>query len=65
MPSREGTRRVELGGSPFEQNAHFQDAGLYVGMADGAQEDGVELLELFDRNVGQDLAGALVALSRG
>jgi hypothetical protein len=32
-------------------------------MADGAQENGVEFLELFDRTVGQDLAGALVALT--
>jgi hypothetical protein len=32
-------------------------------MADGAQKNGVELLELFQRAVGQDLAGALVALA--
>jgi hypothetical protein len=34
-------------------------------MADGAQKNGVEFLELFDRTVGQDLAGALVALTSG
>ena len=32
-------------------------------MADCAQKNGVELLELFQRAVGQDLAGALVALA--
>jgi len=32
-------------------------------MADGAQENGIEFLELFDRTVGQDLASALVALT--
>jgi hypothetical protein len=51
------------GKARLEQNADFQDAGLDVGMADGAQKNGVELLELFQRAVGQDLAGALVALA--
>jgi hypothetical protein len=32
-------------------------------MADGAQKDGIELLELLQRAVRQDLAGALVALT--
>ena len=32
-------------------------------MADGAQEHGIELLELIDRAVGQDFAGSLVALA--
>jgi hypothetical protein len=32
-------------------------------MADGAQENGIELLELLQCTVRQDLAGALVALS--
>ena len=52
----------------LEQDAHFQNAGLDVRVADGAQEDGVELLEFLQRTVGKDLAGTLVALgvvSRG
>jgi hypothetical protein len=33
-------------------------------MADGAQENGIELLELLQCTVRQDLAGALLALAR-
>ena len=47
----------------LEQDADFEDAGLHVGMADGAEEHGIELLELLERAVGQDLAGPLVALA--
>jgi hypothetical protein len=32
-------------------------------MPDGAEEHGIELLELFERAVGQDLAGSLVAFT--
>jgi hypothetical protein len=52
------------GEARLEQNAYFQNAGLDVGMADGAQENGIELLELLQCTVRQDLAGALVALAR-
>jgi predicted Fe-Mo cluster-binding NifX family protein len=45
------------GEAGLEQDAHFQDAGLDVRVADGAQENGIELLEFLDRTVGQDLAG--------
>jgi len=52
------------GEARLEQNAYFQNAGLDVGMADGAQENGIELLELLQCTVRQDLAGALLALAR-
>ena len=52
--------RAEAG---LEQDADLEDTGLDLGMADGAEEHGIELPELFDRAVGQDLAGLQVALA--
>ncbi len=40
----------------LQQQALFQDARRHVGMADGAQEDGVELAQLVDRAGGQHFA---------
>ena len=37
--------------------------GLHVGMADGAQVDGVERAQLVDGPRGQDFAGAQVAVA--
>ena len=47
----------------FQQQALFQDARLHVGMADGAEVDGVELPELVDAAGGQRFAGLQVALA--
>ena len=41
-----------------QEQALFQDAGGDVGMADGAQEDGLEGGQFVDDLLGQDLAGA-------
>ncbi len=40
-----------------------EDAGRDVGMADRAQEDGVERAQLVDGARGQDFAGAQVAVA--
>ena len=47
----------------LQQQALFEDARLDVGMADGAQVDGVELAQLVDGAGGQHFAGAQVALA--
>jgi hypothetical protein len=54
-----------VGEAGLEQDADLEDAGLDVGVADGTQEHGIELLELLDPAVGQNPAGPLVALARG
>ena len=41
----------------LEQDAGLEDARFYVGMADSAQEHGVELFEFVDRAVRKRLAG--------
>ena len=46
-----------------QQDALFQDAGLDVGMADGAQQDGRELAQFRHDAVRQHLAGAQVAVA--
>ena len=47
----------------LQQQAFLQNARLHVGMADGAQEDGVELAQLVDAAGGQRFAGLEVALA--
>ena len=42
----------------LQQQALFQDARLHVGMADGAEIDGVELAQLVDGAGRQRFAGA-------
>ena len=46
-----------------EQQALLQDAGLDVGMADGAQVDGVELAQLVDLPLADHLAGGQVTVA--
>ena len=46
-----------------EEDALLQDAGRDVGVADGAEEDGVELAQLVDGAVGERFAGAQVAFA--
>ena len=46
-----------------EQDSLFEDAGGDVGMADGAEQDGVAAAQPLDLGVGQDLPGLQVALA--
>ena len=46
-----------------EQDSLFEDSGRHVGMADGAEQDGVAAAQPLDLGVGQDLAGPQVALA--
>ena len=46
-----------------EEQLAFEDAGLHVGMADGAEEDAVELAELVEAVGGQGFAGFEIAVA--
>ena len=46
-----------------EQQLAFEDAGLHVGVADGAEEDAVELAELVEAVGGEGFAGLEVAVA--
>ena len=46
-----------------QQQTLFEDAGLYLGMADGAQIDGIELPQLVDLLLGDHLAGGQIAVT--
>ena len=47
----------------FEQDAHFEDAGFDVGMADGAQIQRAMLAEFFQRGIRQRFAGLEIAVT--
>ena len=49
--------------SQLQQQAFFQDAGLNVGVADGAQKDGVEGSQFVDGPGRKGLAGAQIAVA--
>ncbi len=46
-----------------QQDPFLQDARGHPGMADGTQQDGVDVAQLADRPVGQDLAGPQITLA--
>ena len=46
-----------------QQNALFENAGLDLRMADGAEEDRLELAQFVHRAVGQHFAGLEVTLA--
>src|SRR5262249_20568696 len=53
---------VEIEAQP-QQNALLENAGAHVWMADGAEENGLELSHLVHRAIRQHLTGTLIALA--